>query len=248
HYSPNRIIVNKIKGAQFYVEGVRKKAFNQVVVDHVSFYNNLIGKMYEYIETKLCGCHVIDYIDNVLSINPHKWGIYHLHFHDLYYQYDAKAIELICKNLPYDEEILQLEELRQTYIEKFELLNLKLEMTTKNDSIKWATNAVNFTQNLLMDIFSDAKFYKNLRKIKEQNLTVSILKSADIAGRVLLKALYKYEIPVIFQTSVSDFIFMNEEDFEKCRQANLIISANVHENKYLEKDGIKAILISDLLK
>ena len=99
-----------------------------------------------------------------------------------------------------------------------------------------------------MDIFSDAKFYKNLRKIKEQNLTVSILKSADIAGRVLLKALYKYEIPVIFQTSVSDFIFMNEEDFEKCRQANLIISANVHENKYLEKDGIKAILISDLLK
>lgn len=248
HYSPNQIIVNRIKGSVSYAEGIRKKQFNESITNHVNYYNELIGKMYDYIIPKLRGCHVINPIENILSTNPHKWGLFHLHFHEYYYEYAAKAIELICKNLPYDEEAARLEDLRRIYWEKFELLNLKLDMTSKNDQLKWAQNAAVFEKDLLLDLFSSKRFIDNLLKIKEKNFKVAVLKAFDYSGIILLKALETYGIEVVFKTHLWNFEWLKSEDFDKCRQADLVISANVHENKYPEKDGVRAILISDLLK
>lgn len=250
NYSPDQIILNECYGVLSYISNMRKKSFDAGVRNHVESYNKLVREMYSYVKSKLKGCHIINFIDNVLADPANKWGLYPLHYHSFYYEYDAKAIETVCwGGHSQEEEAARLEELRQYYSEKFELLNLQLEMTAKKDSLRWVSNVAKFEKNLLTDMFSGKRFVENILKIKEKGLTVAVLKCTDNAGQILLKALEAYGIEVVFKTQLWEFKWLKEEDFARCRAADLIISANVHEAKAPEeRDGVKAILISDLLK
>ena len=115
HYSPNQIILNKLYAADFYMDKGAKKAFSKFDGNNITKFHQLIKEMYNYVEKKLKGCHIINPPDNIVADSSHKWGLHYLHFHKFFYIYNAKAIEIICSNLPNKEELLQLEELRQIY-------------------------------------------------------------------------------------------------------------------------------------
>lgn len=247
-YSPDQIIIHRFRGVEWYKDKNRKKAFAPNIRNFVQNYNAITNQMYEYVIQRLKGCHIINSPDNVIADVEHKWGLMHLHFHNFYYNYAIRAIKIICEHLPYVEEISRLEELRCIYSEKFELLNLKLDLTSKNDLLTWSNNSVNFSKTLIIDMLSDNIFIENLRRIKKRNLTVAVLKSTDIAGTVLLKALEKFNIDIVFKTHLWELIWLKPEEFEKCRKADLIISANVHGAPPSERDGVAVIMISDLLK
>lgn len=249
HYTPNQVIVNIIEASVFFTNGISKRKFSDVIVKHTKCFNQLIKEMYDYIVPRLKGCHVIYPPDNVIASSAHKWGLHPLHFHDFYYEYAARAIELICKNLSYHEETAQLEELRQLYSEKFEFLNLKLNMSKKDETLKWRNNAMQFEKELLFDYIADRKFAQNLQKLKDRDYKVSILKASDIAGEILLKALEKNGIEVVFKTHLGGFKQLSPEDLKKCENSDLVIIANVHD---LSIGGgasnIRVINIRDLLK
>lgn len=248
YYTPNQIIIHRFKGVECYKDKTRKKLFAPDIRKFVQDYNSITDQIYEYVIQKLKGCHVINSPDDVIADVEHKWGLMPLHFHKFYYDYVSKAIMIICKHLPCFDEMSQLEELRRIYSEKFELLNLKLELTSKNDLLTWSNNSVNFSKALLFDMLSDNIFISNLKRIKERSLRVSVLKSTDVAGVILLKALQEFNIDVVFKSHLWQLQWLNSADFEKCRQADLIISADVHGAPPNERDGVAAIMISDLLK
>lgn len=41
---------------------------------------------------------------------------------------------------------------------------------------------------------------------------------------------------------------MNEDDLQKCRQADLVISADVHGLEIIDDKGINVIMLKDLLR
>lgn len=74
-----------------------------------------------------------------------------------------------------------------------------------------------------------------------------MLKAADMAGQILIKALRKYDIPIVFQSEYWNLESMKVEDFEKCRQADLIICAHIHIAPVREQRNRKITHIYDLI-
>lgn len=248
HYTPNRIILNKFFGVDKYAGKNWLHSFPAVRLDGIKMYNPLCEKLDKMLEEKLKGCHVIEFPKNTIAMEGHRWGLWPLHYHDLYYEYSSKAIEIIMKDLRDDLEKEQLAELKSTYEEKIDHVRTKLELNQKRDQHKWSINALNFSKSVNFDLLGEGNFTRNIGQIKSKAAKVSILKSTDAAAQILKAALKRYEIPIVFETPKFDLTALTDEEWESCRSADLIISANVHSSATTSRDGTEAVLITDLLK
>lgn len=248
YYPLNKIIINEYYGVEEYIDLQQAvRPFRKDIADRIRSYNKIVKKLNEYAREVLSGCHIVKFADNVIADKSNVLGLHSLHYNFIYYEYGAKAIETIVQNLPNNEEVEILEDLRQICSDRFELLRKRSELKSKAFVLTTTQNALTFTKALCFDRWENDTFYKNIEKLKANNQKVAILRSSDVAGQILLKALEKCKVDVIFTTAASDLTRLSDEDFEKCRQADIIISANVHSNVTTERDGIKAVLIKDLL-
>ncbi len=75
---------------------------------------------------KLQGCHIIRMPENVFGSAFHKLGLLPLHYHDLYYEYAFKAVQLITCEKPENEEEV-LEKLRKEYSDLLKYKRMEIE-------------------------------------------------------------------------------------------------------------------------
>ena len=126
--------------------------------------------------------------------------------------------------------------------DRFALLRRNVEVKSKAGRITALENALDFAKAFSMDLLSEGKFTVNLEHMRENHFKVAVLKARDAVGEILSAALEKYGIEVIFHTAAEDFQHMSEEEFERCRQADIVISANVHSKKYPNRGGAEQCL------
>lgn len=188
------------------------------------------------------GCHVIKFCDKVIASEAHVLGLHPLHYENSYYEYGARAIETICMNYSDNRESDLLNDLRTHYSDKFALLYEKLCL---QNNLFWSNNALNFAKNLHFDTFGQENFIKWLKRNK--NSKISVLVAHNVAGQIFLSALNKYNIKPILVSNSTSFGELSKEDFELCRQSDVVICANVHAANPPEQDGIRATLITELL-
>lgn len=141
-YKPERIIFNEIYCANALID--KNKCLRQWEYqyawfnDYIKKANPFLDKVYQYSLNKLKGCHIIKWIDNVLSIEEHRWGTSPLHYHEFYYDYAEKAISIITKNLDSNIEKKELENLHRLYTQKFATLRAEMSCNTvRFDRDKW---------------------------------------------------------------------------------------------------------------
>lgn len=119
-------------------------------------------------------------------------------------------------------------------------------VTPEKNQNKWVTNAKNFLEALLYDFLEQAIFVRYIQSL--HNKKVALLKSGDTAGRFLLHLLKQNKIEVVFQTQKTALTNLTNEEWLKCRSADVIICCCVHGTQPVEHDGIKPIMIWDILK
>lgn len=250
HYTLQQIILPEFYCVNSYYneQSGALKQFDDFASIFINRSNNAIRLINSYLFENLKGAHIIEFPKNVIADKNHKWGLGSLHFAEPYYEYLSTAIGICCSNLSDAQEKEQISELKSICEMKFELIIKNAQINKEKTNYKYAMNAIGFTKALEFDRFDDNHFEQNLKHLKEKDLSISILKSSDLAGQILLKAAKKYEINVVYTSTLWDFAFLKAEEFEKCKKADLIISANVHDNTMPEKDGIKAVSIWELLK
>lgn len=245
HYSPKQIIFHRYYQAVKYVGGQFLGAFGDDKTQLIRKTNELIKKLDVRVEKNLKCCHIIETPDYVLADKASPRGIHPLHYTNDYYEYGAKALKIIFRNLTDEQERAEISELRSFYEAKFKLLNEKLDL---NNRLQWVLNAQNFAKELLFDQFGSNKFENWLEKCAMEHSKIAVIKAGDAAGQVLLKALAKYNIEVIFTTPLNSFEVLKDEEIEECRQADIIISADVHGTAPITNGELTAIRIADLIK
>ena len=147
-YNPEQIILSEFYGVQQYIGNKGElKCFNEAARNIVLNQNKIIKKTIDYYKRKLKGCHNISPPDNLLACEWHRWGLYQLHYHDFYYEYAEKCVDIITQKLERSEEERQIEYLRQLYSEKFAVLREKAaHKSTALDRDKWRTYSDTFKQ------------------------------------------------------------------------------------------------------
>lgn len=248
HYTVDQIILNVHYGVKQYVSESGIKNFSASVADNVREYNALVKSLFDMLRTALEGCHIIEFPDHVVAVTGHRWGLGELHYHDIYYDYGAEAIKVILRGLSDEEEKVQLECLRISCSEKFELLRAKKELNMIQRKLKQSRNALNFTEMHANDFYGDEKFSKWLSECRAENKKIVVLKCGCVAGKILLKGLKKYEVDILFSTEDEGFNRLSEEQFNLCKKADIVVSANVHSAILPERDGIKAVSVYDILR
>lgn len=246
HYKPNQIILNIHYGVKEFKNGSVIQNFKTADIDFVDTYNKLIYQLFEMLKENLKGCHVIEFPDNVISDREHWLGLHPLHYHKFYYDYAGEAIKVILCNLPDNEEKEKLEHLRILFSERFENLQMKIKFGAIKRKSEWRNQALMFMKALALDFYGNGNFTNWL--IENQGKKVAVLKCADTAGEILLEGLKKYKFNVVFSTQAANFDGLTEDQISLCRDADIIISANVHPVVAPQRDGIKAVNIYDLLK
>ena len=130
-------------------------------------YNPFLSKINALCISKLAGCHVIKFPDNIVADETNQWGLYGLHYHKLYYEYAEKAISIITQEkLDREKEEEKLENLRLLYSEKFAVLREKANATSvRLDRDKWRNYSNTFKslafKNLLLPDKSAALSLQN---------------------------------------------------------------------------------------
>ncbi len=244
YYSPRQIIFHECFGCTEYVDSQKRpmKSFNPQIVSNINNYNSLASKINALFLERMNGCHVIKFCDKVIASEAHVLGLHPLHYENSYYEYGARAIETICMNYSDNRESDLLNDLRTHYSDKFALLYEKLCL---QNNLFWSNNALNFAKNLHFDTFGQENFIKWLKRNK--NSKISVLVAHNVAGQIFLSALNKYNIKPILVSNSTSFGELSKEDFELCRQSDVVICANVHAANPPEQDGIRATLITELL-
>ncbi|MCM1167897.1 MAG: DUF6270 domain-containing protein, partial [Ruminococcus sp.] len=235
YYTKNQIILLEFYGIEKYLikDKTRIEIFPSSLIDDAKRYNSLAKKLNEMIKTVFAGIHVVEFPENVLSIEGHRWGTYPLHYMDEYYEYSAKAIGIITRRLPEQEEKAKISELRGFYSKIFGLYKERAQAGTDLHQVdmyrNYALNAFNFAKAVALDAFGENIFEKNLIRIKELKMRVVVLKQQNAAAEILLAALDKSHIDVNYKTdkwAVSQF---SDEEKELFRQSDMIIiDAEVH--------------------
>ena len=146
----------------------------------------LLNKIYDVIRQEFAGCHVIEFPDYVLADSRHKYGLYGLHYHDLYYEYGKKAIQTICEKHP-DEQML-LSYLRDKYSLKFRLLRNEIEnkyrfslMESRFDNLIKSFNHERVDLKILFSNITDIRVYFDAINLYRQNIGV-LLAVRDTPG------------------------------------------------------------------
>lgn len=246
HYSHNQIILNEFYGVDHYLSA-DKRILNdfQSNREGKDWYNPLSKKLNDMIKDNLSGIHIIQFPENVLSIAGHPWGLTPLHYMDTYLEYVNKAIEIIVQKLPCNEEKEKLSELLSLYSTMFTLYKERAELAR---NYQWVQNALNFVMDFTIDSYENGNFEKWLNYCKINNKKIAVLKSSDKAGKILLKALQKYDISVVFISKKWGAEALTQEEWEECKQADIIVNANIHGGFETEFDGKDITGIVNLLK
>ena len=148
-YQPEQIIFNELYCAYAFISrknGYREWDYEYKWMDEQrKQFNPLFKKVYELCLKKLNGCHIIRWPENVIADELHRWGIYPLHYHNLYYEYAEKALDIITQKKERKTEELLLEHLQELYSEKFATLREKaLCNNVRSDRDKWKDYSYTF--------------------------------------------------------------------------------------------------------
>lgn len=247
YYTPDQIILHECFGTTEYFDDqlMPLKSFSAQRVSDVNNYNNLVKQINAIFLENINGCHVIKFCGKVIADKANVLGLHPLHYEKSYYEYGARALEIICTAHSDNHEAKLLNDLNMFYSEKFELIHAKLELKNK---LFWANNALNFTRDALMDIFGNERFAEWLKEQCNKKSRISVLVSKNVAGQILLKALSKYDIKPIFVSPKINFDGLSDDEFELCRQSDIVVCADVHRKNAPERDGVRAVMIAELLE
>lgn len=212
--------------------------------------NIIIKKIYNILEDRFKGCHLIKAPDNVLADEKHRWGLAPLHYFDIYYEYAEKALSTVVKNIDMREEEKQLEDLRQLYTEKFALIREKaIENGIRLDRDKWQRYSNTFKAIIvkgLLSLTSEAKFQIEEVFLELGAQHIAIYGESEIA-KVLIYILKNTSIQIdyiVANGTVSDYgipkIGYRAQEFPKvdCMIISDIIGYNRVKGE-LEKKGIQ---------
>ena len=263
HYSPNQIIINKHFMCEKFYGDNYMATFPDIKMEKIdyskphTFYNSIQGvkktnklatSLFEMLCNALRGCHVIEFPENIIADGKHKWGWSPLHYSPIYYEYGAEAIKIICNGYSQEKEKNELARLREIYSEKATLQLKTFEKLEFDKQLFWVSNALNFAKELAFDQFGNNKFSNWLEKQAYENKKIAILKVNDIAGQILLRALAKYNVEVIFTSPHGAFEPLTDAEREQCKDADVVVCADVHGTSTIEYNGLSAIRIADLIK
>lgn len=246
HYRMDQIIINMHYGVEEYIDNNVLKSFGLARREYVNAYNPLVFKLFSLLRDNLEGCHVIEFPDNVIADKKHWLGLTPLHYHELYYTYAAKAIKVIAANMSKYEEKNELEHLKNLCSERFETIRVKAELNAAKSTSESRNRALLFAKAIALDSIGDGNFINWL--VKNQGKKVAVLKCQDTAGQILIIGLNRFGFDIVLSTPNSNFDKMTEDQLSLCREADIVITANIHSTVAPQRDGIKAICISDLLK
>lgn len=245
-YTPKQIILNEcLRSEEYKCDDPEKplKTFNAERNSYTKKYNELVKKINSFFLEKIPGCHVIDFCTGAIAdtANP-LGGPDPLHYEKTYYEYGARAIEVICAGYEDSREREILNDLRILYSEKCKLLKEKLEFQNKF----YGTNsALYHTKTMLFDIFGQEKFIEWLKEQKSNNSKISVLVSGYVVGQIFVKALNKYDIVPLLTSPKVRFSDLTNEELELCKQSDIVVYCGSVTPEY---DNINAIKILDLFE
>lgn len=262
-YSPSQIIINRhFMCDKFYCDNYMA-SFPDIKTEEIDYFNpavfynsaqgirktnKLAADLFEALCSAIPGCHIIEFPENIIADGKHRWGLSALHYSPVYYEYGSEAVKIICSDLPISKEKSELSRLHEIYSDKAALQLKALEISEANKQLYWVRNALNFAKELAFDQFENDVFNGWLKKCAAEHNKIAVLKVNDIAGQILLKALAKYNIEVMFTSPNGIFESLTDKETELCRSADIIICADVHGTTPVTCNGLTAIRISDLLK
>lgn len=245
HYDSKRIILFKHFGAEQYFDKNGGLCSFTSTLKYCKKCNNLVSDLFAICENKLSGCHIIDFPEYVTADAGNIWGLHFLHYQKEFYEYGAEALRIISKNYDLFEEKIRLENLRKQFSDKFELMTRIGKLNTR---LKQFSNALNFTEKLCNDMISNKRFIHFIENCKVQHSKVVVLKCNDAAGRVLVNALESNNVEILLKSPHEAIQSLTEEQRNLCKQATMIISANIHSFFKLNFDGRNVISIADIIK
>lgn len=197
HYSPNRIILHKF----FAVNRFMSKNGRIIEFENkrfIKFANEIVNKANEIIEKKLYNPHVIEFPDFVLADSSHKFGLSAHHYINDYYEYGAKALEIIMQQLPRYQEKTALEELKRQYSKQFELIRDSCkyrEYKSKFDQLRIIKDILenNYDSQQITKLaknITDIEFFIELLKILKKDYLI-VLTIRDTVGKYFTSAMEK---------------------------------------------------------
>ncbi|MDO4156817.1 MAG: SDR family NAD(P)-dependent oxidoreductase [Oscillospiraceae bacterium] len=90
--------------------------------------NALLKKLNTIAKERLKGCHLLQMPDYVMANAKHKWGLHPLHYVNLYYEYAARAVDVITAKKPLAQERAELSLLKELYTQKFTTLRQSYQL------------------------------------------------------------------------------------------------------------------------
>lgn len=152
-YDGSQIILNKFYNTfEFINSNDILVNFSKAANEKSEKANLLMKKAYEMCESKFKGCHVVQCPGNLIASAKHKWGLDPLHYHELYYDYAAKAFSVITEKHTQDMERIMLSDLCDLYTEKFATLREKaINNNLRADRNKWTGYSDTFKSLIIKD-------------------------------------------------------------------------------------------------
>lgn len=242
-YTPNQIIFPMFRGVEQYLVNHNNAIsdFKKASVENMRKYNSLIARLNEYFSIRLKGCHIIEFPDYVLADQNHRFGLYELHYMDLYYEYAAACIEVIMQQLSHKEEIKKLSWLKENCSEKFELVRSRVKISSLSNQLKCTDNAMRYFESLVYDKISEFRLDALKGKM------VSIMKSEDRAGKFFIRVCEENNINIVFSSYKAALSQLTDEEWEQCRQCDVVVGCDIHAAKSVPRDGIQPVMLSDIV-
>lgn len=113
-----------------------------------------------------------------------------------------------------------------------------------SNSLKNNINVRDFLYKLSVDNLSSRKFESFLKSLNSKKTV--ILKSSDIAGKLMTQAALAYNAEIVLSTPKRSLKDLTEEEWQICKQADIVICCNIHGVKPEVRDNIKTIVINDI--
>ena len=125
-YNTGQIIINKHYYADAYIDNTGIHRFVRFLADENDETLALIKYIESLLEEELQGCHIIESPDIILGAAEHRFGIYPLHYNELYYEYVREALDVIFRGAP--EESFMLKQLQNNYSMRFKVMMLEAQL------------------------------------------------------------------------------------------------------------------------
>ena len=81
--------------------------------------DKMMKHAFELLKNELAGCHVINYLPNAIADRWHPLGANPMHFTIGYYEYCLECIDIIVRNLPWEEEEKAISKNRDRWNRKY---------------------------------------------------------------------------------------------------------------------------------